>query len=164
AFLRSVDVEPIDYRDPSWPEQVRATTGGRGVDIVLDPIGGRSFKTSYGLLAPAGRLFCYGVSTMATSDRPNLLRALAGLLRMPRFGPIDLMMKNRSVTGVNVGRLLGETAMLQPQFETLIALSAERKIEPVIDRVYAFEEAPAAHARLHARENIGKVLLTPTMP
>jgi NADPH:quinone reductase-like Zn-dependent oxidoreductase len=160
-FLRTVGVDPIDYRDASWPDRVRDLTNGRGVDIALDAVGGRSFKTSYELLAPAGRLFCYGVSTIVGSERPSLLRAVGGLLSMPRFGPVKLMLENRSVTGVNLGRLLDEPAILQPQFEALIDYAANEQIKPVIDRVYTFDDAPAAHRRLHARQNIGKVLLTP---
>ena len=163
-FLRSVGVEPLDYRDSSWPDRVRDFTNGRGVDIALDAIGGRSFKTSYDLLAPAGRLFCYGVSTMVGSERPSLIRALGGLLAMPRFRPIKLMQQNRSVTGVNIGCLLGETAILRPQFDTLIDYAANEQIKPVIDRVFSFDDALAAHMRLHARHNIGKVLLTPHSP
>lgn len=160
-FLRSVGVEPIDYRDSSWPDRVRDLTKGRGVDIALDAIGGRSFKTSFDLLAPAGRLYCYGVSAMVGSERPSLLRALGSLLRTPRFGPIKLMMKNRGVAGVNLGQLLGEPAILRPQFDALMDYAANEQIKPVIDHVYSFDDASAAHMRLHARQNIGKVLLTP---
>jgi NADPH:quinone reductase-like Zn-dependent oxidoreductase len=83
---------------------------------------------------------------------------------MPRFGPIKLMLQNRSVTGVNLGRLLDEAAILRPQFHTLIDYAANEQIKPVIDRVYSFDDAAAAHMRLHARQNIGKVLLTPHSP
>jgi len=160
-FLRSVGVEPLDHRDASWPHKARELTAERGVDIVLDPIGGRSVRTSYRILAPGGRLFCYGVSTMAGGERRNLFRALGGLLAMPRFSPINLMLQNRGVIGVNIGQLWDEFAILRSQLETLVTYAGDEQIQPVIDSVFSFDDAPAAHRRLHTRQNIGKVLLTP---
>src|SRR5579871_4758258 len=75
----------IDYRERSVSEEVRRITNGRGVDVVLDPIGGRSFADSYDLLAPLGRLVVYGVSALATAERRNLWRIVATMWKTPRF-------------------------------------------------------------------------------
>jgi synaptic vesicle membrane protein VAT-1 len=157
--LREMGVDPVDSRDGGWPEAVRGLTGGRGVDVALDPVGGSSFRRSYELLAPGGRLVCFGVSAMAPGERRSLPTAVRTLLRMPRFGPVGLMNENRAVAGVNLGRLWGETGMLRPQFESVLRLAAEGRITPVLDRVFPLGEAAAAHRRLQARENVGKILL-----
>ncbi|MEJ2481744.1 MAG: zinc-binding dehydrogenase [Gemmatimonadota bacterium] len=157
--LREAGVEPIASDDPDIAARVREITAGRGVDIVLDPIGGRSFRTSYELLAPGGRLCCFGVSAMAPGRRRNLLAALASLARMPRFSPIALMNDNRSVSGVNLGHLWGETEMLVPQFEAIMAHAAAGRIRPVIDGAHPIERASDAHERLQSRRSMGKVLL-----
>jgi synaptic vesicle membrane protein VAT-1 len=157
--LREMGVDPVDSRDGGWPEAVRGLTGGRGVDVALDPVGGSSFRRSYELLAPGGRLVCFGVSAMAPGERRSLPTAVRTLLRMPRFGPVGLMNENRAVAGVNLGRLWGETGMLRPQFESVLRLAAEGRIMPVLDRVFPLGEAAAAHRRLQARENVGKILL-----
>ncbi|MCL7937133.1 MAG: zinc-binding dehydrogenase [marine benthic group bacterium] len=157
--LREVGVEPIASNDPDLVERVRDITNGRGVDIALDPIGGRSFRTSYELLAPGGRLCCFGVSAMAPGRRKNLLAALASLARMPRFGPIGLMNDNRSVAGVNLGHLWDETEMLVPQFEAIMSHAAAGRIRPVLDSTHALDRASDAHERLQSRRSVGKVLL-----
>src|SRR3982750_4322666 len=65
--LRSFGVEhAIDYRHANVEAEVKRITRGRGVDIILDPIGGRSFAASYRMLAPLGRLVMLGISSMAS--------------------------------------------------------------------------------------------------
>ena len=91
-FLRKNGVDhPIDYRSQDFAEIVRETTGGRGVDVILDAVGGDSFKKGYELLAPLGRLVCFGVSSITGGSKRNLIKALFQLAKMPKFRPIDLM-------------------------------------------------------------------------
>lgn len=73
----------IDYRTADVAAEVSRLTNGRGVDVVLDPIGGRSFAESYRLLAPLGRLVIYGVSSIAPGERRSIWRALTTIARMP---------------------------------------------------------------------------------
>ena len=66
-------------------------TNRHGVDVVLDPVGGRSFETSYRLLAPLGRLVMFGASAIATGERRNWLHAARLMWQMPRFHPLSLI-------------------------------------------------------------------------
>ncbi len=159
-FLRSLGVEPVDSGAADWPERVRAASGERGVDVALDAVGGASFRRSYELLAPAGRLCCFGASSMS-GRRRNLLRAVRELLRMHRFHPVRLMNDNRGVHGIALGHLWEETEILAPQLDALVAHAAAGRIDPVIDGVYSFEQAAEAHRRLQSRESVGKILLAP---
>ena len=101
-ILRGYGVEPLDSRDARWAEAVRALAPN-GVDIVLDAVGGNSWRHGYNLLAPLGRLVCYGASELSTGRGRTLLRTVWKALRWPRFGPIKLMSQNRAVLGVNIG-------------------------------------------------------------
>src|SRR6188508_677915 len=65
----------IDYRHANVVEEVNRLTRGRGVDVILDPIGGRSFTDSYRMLAPLGRLVLFGLSAAATGERRNAWHA-----------------------------------------------------------------------------------------
>ncbi len=157
--LRSYGVEPLNGRDPAWPAAVRRIAPG-GVDIVLDPVGGESWRQGYALLAPLGRLVCYGVSELAGGLRRNFLRVLWKALRWPRFGPISLMNHNRAVAGVNIGHLWDRAAIVRPQLEALLGYARDGKISPRVDRAFPLVEAAAAHRYIHERRNIGKVVLT----
>lgn len=158
--LREYGVEPLDARDPHWWEAVRRLAP-RGVDIVLDGVGGRSWRRGYALLAPAGRLVLYGVSDLIGGPGRNLLRVVWHLIRFPRFGPLALMNDNRTVAGVNLGHLTQARELMLPQLAALRAYAEAGRIRPRVDRSFRFSEAAAAHRYLHERKNIGKVVLVP---
>jgi len=159
--LRRYGVEPLDGRDPRWPEAVRRAAPG-GVDVILDAVGGDSWRQGYRLLAPGGRLVCFGASTLSRPGGRHLLAALWQLLRFPRFGPLALMSDNRAVAGVNIGHLWDRDAMMRPQIAALLRYAAEGRIKPRVDRAFGLADAAAAHRYIQERKNVGKVVLVST--
>ena len=142
--------------------QVRAILGpGRGLDLVLDPVGGRSWAAGYGLLGAGGHLIAFGFSGAVAGKRRALLRAARRFFEVPRFNPLRLMAANKSVSGVNLAHLFGRMDILAPQMEELLRLWHSGAIAPHVDRTFRFEEAAAAHHYLHDRKAKGKVLLVP---
>jgi synaptic vesicle membrane protein VAT-1 len=161
-FLRSEGLNhPIDYRTVDYAEEVRRLTGGKGVDVVLDPLGGGSWRQGYRLLRPAGRLVTYGFANLASGETRSTWRALRELARVPIFTPIGLMNDNRVVGGINLGHLWGEPEMISAELKALVELYGAGAIRPRVDRVFRFEEAMQAHRHMQARRNVGKVILTP---
>ena len=140
---------------------VRAIVGDSGVDLILDPVGGRSWTDGYDLLAPCGRLVAFGLSAAASGKRRNLLHALGQVLKVKKWNPRDLMDDNKTIAGVNLGHLFHRLDLLRPQGESLLALYEEGAIAPHIGGTFSFDEAPAAHHFIHDRKAIGKVLLIP---
>jgi NADPH:quinone reductase-like Zn-dependent oxidoreductase len=160
--LRESGVEHcIDYRRQDVLAEVRRLTGGRGVDIVLDAVGGRSFRDSYRCLAPLGRLMVFGMSSFAASTRRRLLPILRGLLATPRFHPLSLINRNRGVFGLNIGHLWSETSLLRGMLEEIVGLASAGTFRPVVDRAFPLEEVGAAHAYLQEHRNFGKVVVAP---
>lgn len=157
--LRSYGVQPIDRCDARWPDAVRSLAAA-GVDIVLDPIGGDSWRQGYALLAPVGRLVCYGASELSGGSRRNIVRVVWKALRWPRFAPLALMSHNRAVAGVNLGHLWDAERIVRPQVEALLGYARDGRIRPRVDRTFPLAEAAAAHRYIHERRNIGKVVLT----
>jgi len=161
ATIREHGVDyPLDYRREDVSAAVRRLTADRGADVVLDPIGGKSFKTSYRLLAPLGRLVMYGASSLATGERRNLWSVVQTLVTMPTFKPISLLNGNRGVFGLNLLHLWNETARLRSGMDQLIAELTTGTIHPVIAKTFPLEQAADAHRFIQARANIGKVVLT----
>jgi NADPH:quinone reductase-like Zn-dependent oxidoreductase len=160
-FLRERGCQhPID-NDVDYVTAVRRASDGRGVDLILDPVGGASWSLGYGLLAPAGRLVVFGLSAAASGKTRNLVHALGQLLRIKKFDPRKLMDDNKTVSGCNMGHLFGELPMLREQLESLVTMYQAGQIRPHVDRTFRFSEAAAAHHYLHDRKAKGKVLLVP---
>jgi NADPH:quinone reductase-like Zn-dependent oxidoreductase len=152
---------PIDYGRTDYAARVRELTNGEGVDVVLDPLGGADWATGMRLLRPVGRLVAFGFANLAQGERRRPIRTLRQILRIPRFTPFDLMNRNRTVSGVNVGHLWERAAMLREELVAVLSLWEEGKVRPRIDSVHPFADAAAAHARITERRNVGKVILVP---
>jgi synaptic vesicle membrane protein VAT-1 len=71
------------------------------------------------------------------------------------------MAHNRTVSGVNIGHLWSEIAMLREELQAVLALWVAGTVKPRIDAVFPFAEAAAAHRRILQRQNIGKIVLMP---
>ena len=86
AELRALGVDHlIDYRTEDFEARTREITGGRGVELILDAVGGKSWKKGYRILAPTGRLGMFGISRGAAGKERNMLGMLSMLARTPWF-------------------------------------------------------------------------------
>jgi NADPH:quinone reductase-like Zn-dependent oxidoreductase len=162
--LRSAGVEAVfDSRDERFAAAVREATGGRGADVVLEPRSGRWIMESYRSLAKCGRLVLFGFSSAAVGAGSGTLSALRTLARVPwlRINPISLMNDNKSVAGVNLGRMWDQGERTGRWMDALLGLLAEGRLTPVIDGVLPFSRVAEAHARLEQRLNVGKIVLVP---
>jgi NADPH:quinone reductase-like Zn-dependent oxidoreductase len=159
--LRAFGVDhAIDYRTGDVAREVRRITGNRGVDVVLDPIGGKSFDVSYRLLAPLGRLVLFGVSSVAPGERRSWWRAARAIMQMRSFKPLSLINQNRGVFGLNLAHLWHERDKLAATMQVLLQEVAAGRLQPVVARTFPLERAADAHRFIQARANIGKVVLT----
>lgn len=134
----------IDYRRAGWVEQVKEITGGRGADIIYDPVGGEVFDQSMKVIASEGRLLVIGFASGT----------------IPSVAANRLLLKNASVVGVYWGGYLERNPgyMAQAQGE-LFDLYNDGKIKPVVTGTWPLSQAPRALRALAARETTGKVAL-----
>ncbi|MEW6323340.1 MAG: medium chain dehydrogenase/reductase family protein [Acidobacteriota bacterium] len=149
----------IDHRADLRAEVLRLT-GGRGVDVVMDSVGGRSYAQSYRLLAPLGRLVMLGMTSLVPGRRRNWLAVLQALWSMPRFKPLSLINRNRGVFGLNLAHLWTERRRLAAAMEMLTSEMAAGRIAPVVAATFPLARAADAHRFVHDRKNVGKVVLT----
>jgi NADPH:quinone reductase-like Zn-dependent oxidoreductase len=146
-----------DYRRDGWDAGLEGS-----FDIVLDALGGASFKRSYRLLRPGGRLVAFGASSVQQGEKRNLLRAAPQALRMLRgFDLIKQMSDSKTVIGLNMLRLWDDRGSLQPWLDPLTALTDDGTIKPVVSDAVPFDQAPDAHRIIAQRRNVGKVVLVP---
>ncbi len=161
--LRALGVDHlIDYRTEDFEERARQITGGRGVELILDAVGGNSLKKGYRLLAPTGRLGAFGASS-ATASKGGYLAMASMLANTPwvQFNPLSLMNANKGVFGVNLAHIWGDFDRVRPWMDQLMGLWESGAIKPKVAQVFRFDEAAAAHHFIQDRKNIGKVLLAP---
>jgi NADPH:quinone reductase-like Zn-dependent oxidoreductase len=130
-------------------------------DVILDPIGGHSLRTSYELLRPGGRLVGFGASAVVSGSKRNLVSALRTLARMPRFSLVKQMSESKAVIGLNMLSLWKDRETLEPWMDPLRDLLDDGTIQPVVAGAFSFEEAGAAQEMLTQRRNVGKVVLVP---
>ena len=138
----------INYRTQDFVEEVHRVTDRRGVDVIIDMIGGDYLPRNLACLAEEGRHVSIAVMRGPTAEIPIF----------------DMMRRRLTLTG----------SLLRPrsiEFKTMVADEIAKtvwpyveggRLKPVIDRVFPLSEAAAAHARMEAGEHVGKIVLEPT--
>jgi NADPH:quinone reductase-like Zn-dependent oxidoreductase len=155
AAIRDFGVDhPIDYTRPGWERDVPK------LDLVMDALGGASFRRSYRLLRAGGRLVCFGASGVMSGERRNLIVAARTAVQMPRFNIIKQMSESKAVIGLNVLSLWDEYKSASRWRVPLNEMLADGTIRPVVAATFPFERAADAHRFISERRNVGKVVLT----
>ena len=161
-FLRERGLDhPIDYRNQDWLPVLMDLTKQRGVELVIDPIGGAHWKKSYRALRHTGRLGMFGVSTASATGIVGKLKMLKAVAQTPRFHPFALITKNRGVFGLNLGHMFHEPEKVARWTQEILGGVEEGWVRPHVDRAFTFNEAGAAHTYIESRKNTGKVVLVP---
>lgn len=135
----------INYRRQDFVEEVRAWTGGRGVDLVEDIVGADYFTRNLAVLADGGRLLQVGVmsGTLCALDLDTIV--------MKRLHLIGSVMRPLPVE---------EKRAIARRFrERWLPLLAARSLTPVIDSIFALPDVARAHERLERSEHFGKIIL-----
>lgn len=151
----------IDYRTQDWQPVVQQLTNGRGVDLVIDPIGGPHWKKSFAALRHTGRLGMFGVSTASANGLSGKLKMFKAVLQTPWFHAFPLLNRNRGVFGLNLGHMWHEPEKVAIWMRDILRGVEEGWVQPYVDRTFSFDEAGEAHRYLEERKNIGKVVLVP---
>jgi NADPH:quinone reductase-like Zn-dependent oxidoreductase len=154
--VREIGVDhALDYTKKGWEQ------GLPRFDVILDAVGGKSFRTGYDMLRPGGRLVAFGASALVSGQRRNLVTALRTVIRMPRFNLIKQMSESKAVIGLNMLSLWKDRGTLAPWIDPLREMLDDGTVKPVVAGDFAFEDAGAAQTMITERRNVGKVVLTP---
>jgi NADPH:quinone reductase-like Zn-dependent oxidoreductase len=145
----------IDYTKPGWER------GLPKFDVIMDAVGGASFRRSYNLLRPGGRLVAFGASSVVSGERKNIVTALRAVARMPRFNLIKQVSESKAVIGLNMLSLWKDRGTLEPWIEPMRELLDDGTVKPVVAEAFSFEDAGAAQNMITERRNVGKVVLVP---
>ncbi len=134
----------VDYSQDGWVDEVRQFAGGRGVDLVVDSVGGATLQKSVACLAYRGRAITVG------SAGRDFTPFNAGVLGM----------NNQSLTGVFLGAEIA-TPRANAMIQGLVDDVAAGRLTVLVDRTFPLAEAAAAHAFIESRQAVGRVVLIP---
>ena len=149
AFCKQMGADHvINYREQDFLAEVNAITGKRGVDLILDMVGGDYVEKNLRALAMEGRLviIAFLQGSKVTADW--------------RF----IMIKRLLVTGSTMRASPSErkAGIARALRERVWPLLDQGRLKPVVTRVFALDEAPAAHALMESSAHIGKIMLKAT--
>lgn len=142
----------IDYSAATLRDEIHRLTGGRGIDVVFDPVGGPQSDAAMRALVPGGRHVIIGFASGS----------------IPQIPANILLVKNISVLGLNVGTYVGwaandQRARYEPDmraaFERIFAWHVEGKIRPTVSEAFPLARYAEAQDAILARRSIGKVAL-----
>jgi NADPH2:quinone reductase len=134
----------IDYRTEDFVAVVKEATGGRGADVIYDPVGGDVFDQSLRCIAWEGRLLVIGFTSG----------------RIPAAPANIVLLKNVAVVGVHFGAYAKhDPGIFHRTHDELVALYDAGKIDPLVHRILPLEEALTGITDLANRRTIGKVVV-----
>ena len=124
----------VNYHEPDWDKAIRKMSGG--IDIVIDSAGGDVMNAAMNTLTVGGRFIFFG----ATLGNPSEGLEMA-----------KIFFKQARIQGTTMG--------MPSEFHAMLDFVNKHKIEPVVDQVFPFEDAVAAHQRMQNSEQMGKIVL-----
>ncbi len=144
-----------------WREAEKAAPNG--YDVVLDANGPPTLRDGYNHLKPTGRLVTYGYHTMlpkgSGSGRLNYLKALWGLITLPRFNAADMCDSNKGIFGFNISFLFDRHELLTEGMEALLKWVADGTVKAPQVTSFKFEQVGEAHRRIETGQTTGKLVL-----
>lgn len=161
AYLRELGVDhPINYRKDDFADVVQRLRGAAGLDVIFDSLGGSAVRKGVALLAAGGRIVCLG----AAEREAGPLQVLRDVRFAASFGfihPIPLLMRSRSLLGVNMLRISDERPdTLQRVLRGVAALVLSGEVRPTVGGRFRATQLAEAHDFLGGRGSTGKVVVS----
>jgi NADPH2:quinone reductase len=138
----------VDAATEDLSKALREANGGRGVNLILEMVGGKTFDQSLLALGTFGKLITFG---MASRTAPTPIH------------PGALMHGSKTVAGFWLANCFGKKELFNDVIEELFTLISDGKLKPVIGARYPLSQAQAAHKSMLARESVGKIALDPAL-
>ena len=148
----------INYLVDDWDQQVRGFDKGSGVDVVLELVGGDTFKKAKGLLNPFGRIVIAGVASIKWS-KTNPLSWASALKKIPRYDIRKMAVGSNGILATHIGYLIKNKELSKQLWKELSSFAISHDIKPVISHIFDFDQLPQAHEYIESRKSYGKVVV-----
>jgi len=148
----------INYRKEKFENVVRQKTNGKGVNVILDAVGGKSVKLGIKSLSAGGRIVCYGAAEM--TSRGSLFHYLKTGIAFGFYNPGLLTTAAKSIIGINMLRISDERPeLMKRSMDEVCKLAEEGIFKPVLGNVFPVSDIATAHVFLESRASVGKVVV-----
>jgi NADPH:quinone reductase-like Zn-dependent oxidoreductase len=139
------------------------THAPKGCDVVLDGNGISTLRGSYSALKPTGKLISYGYTSMFPKQKgiPNYYKLMMDYFRTPKFNPVDMHKRNKSLITFNLSFLFGRKDLFDIGMDDLYPWFKEGEIRMPKITSYPFEEVAQAHRDIQSGQTVGKLVLVP---
>jgi NADPH2:quinone reductase len=135
----------LDYRKEGWPDDLMAATSGKGVDVIVENVGGDVFDGAMKCVSWGGRVVVVGFASG----------------KIPELKLNRVLLKHVSIVGVHWGPMHErEIGTIKSGFDALTLLYKQKKIAPLVSRTFPVEDVAQALEALGSRQTVGKVVLT----
>ena len=159
-LLKELGVDyPINYQELDFAAVIREAQSGGGVDVVLELVGGETFRKSRDLLNPFGKMVIAGMAGLKWSKRnpltwPDLIK------NIPQAKILQMAQNSTGLLATHIGYLIEHREVVEQEWETLTKFVRDHDIKPIVSRVFPFEEMSQAHEYIESRKSYGKVVVT----
>ncbi len=162
-YLRSIQVDnPINYRSQQFEKEIGIfleEKDVKGLDVIFDPIGGKSVKKGVKLLASGGRIVLFGASSLTSAK--NIFSKIGVALGFGIYSPIGLLNPSKSLIGINMLRIADDKPeILNRVLQGAVDLFEQGIITPMAGGTYPVEKLAEAHHALEHRGTMGKIAIS----
>ena len=148
----------VNYRRPGFARALADAAGTRGVDVVLEVVGGEVFRSVWPVLAPFGRVVVAGFASLRL-QRWNPLSWLRTWRDLPKADVRTLAPGSHGLLATHLGYLLPDAPRLTRTWNELAAFVTEQGIRPIVGATFPFERIADAHRAIESRQSFGKIVV-----
>ena len=147
----------INTAKVEFDDYIEEATKGEGVDVIFDAVGADFIRRGIKILAPGGRIVCYGAAQM--SDSNNIFFQLSKAVQFGIYHPAIFMMSSKSLIGVNMLKIAdGKPLVMKRCLQNVVRLVEEGVFKPQGGKIFKATDIAEAHKFLESRKSIGKVV------
>lgn len=163
SYAKSLGADEVIDKSSTdlWSEVKRLAP--QGVDAIFDANGYTTYKKGYEHLKETGKLICYGSHSLLPrqSGKISIPKAIYGLLKTPRFNPMDMINDNKTVSAFNVSFLFSRIDLAKEGTTDLLTWLEQGKIKPIKTTSFSLADVAKAHQFIESGLSEGKIILNP---
>ena len=158
AYIKEQGVHfPINYRKQNFAKVIREKLGSRGLDVVFDSLGGKSYSDGFKALGKGGRIVGFGAAEQVDGGF-QVINQLKLAANFGLFSPIQLLMNSKGMIGVNMLHVADDRPeVLSRTMKAVVDLWKAGEIKPVVGKIFNAVNIAEAHEYVEDRKSMGKV-------